>query len=170
MKLDGAAWAFVAPALLVIAVFFLLPVLAGLALSFTDFDIYALADLRNLRFFKRRRNRIPLVKRHRAGSDRHPRALRGSECSAVLYPRNVAACLPTRVRDLNPRHSALFLDERRDPRQHFDVRILVDAVVSRCDASASLHRSRFHHHQSGAAHRPAAEMNQMPIVREAVVG
>jgi len=34
----------------VIAVFFLLPVLAGLALSFTDFDIYALADIRNLRF------------------------------------------------------------------------------------------------------------------------
>ena len=50
MKLNWAAWAFITPALLVIAVFFLLPVLAGLALSFTDFDIYALADLRNLRF------------------------------------------------------------------------------------------------------------------------
>jgi multiple sugar transport system permease protein len=31
-------------------VFFLLPVVAGLALSLTDFDIYALADLANLRF------------------------------------------------------------------------------------------------------------------------
>ena len=50
MKLNWAAWAFVAPALLVIAVFFFLPVLAGFALSFTDFDIYALADLGNLRF------------------------------------------------------------------------------------------------------------------------
>lgn len=50
MKLNWAAWAFITPALMVIAVFFLLPVLAGLALSFTDFDIYALADLRNLRF------------------------------------------------------------------------------------------------------------------------
>ena len=49
MRLTGAAWAFVAPALLVIAVFFLLPVLAALALSFTDFDLYALADSRNLR-------------------------------------------------------------------------------------------------------------------------
>ncbi|MGQ0751771.1 MAG: carbohydrate ABC transporter permease [Betaproteobacteria bacterium] len=46
----GAAWAFVAPALIVIGVFFLLPVAAGLALSLTDFDIYALADLSNLRF------------------------------------------------------------------------------------------------------------------------
>jgi multiple sugar transport system permease protein len=45
-----AAWAFVAPALAIIAGFFLLPVAAALALSFTDFDLYALADLRNLRF------------------------------------------------------------------------------------------------------------------------
>ena len=50
MKLPIAAWGFVAPALIVIGVFFLLPVLAGVALSLTDFDIYALADLRNLRF------------------------------------------------------------------------------------------------------------------------
>lgn len=45
-----AAWAFAAPALVVIALFFGVPVLAGLALSLTDFDIYALADLRNLRW------------------------------------------------------------------------------------------------------------------------
>ena len=45
-----AAWAFVAPALAIIAGFFLLPVAVALALSLTDFDLYALADLRNLRF------------------------------------------------------------------------------------------------------------------------
>jgi len=45
----GAAWCFVAPALLVIAVFFFLPVVAALAMSLTDFDIYALADSRNMR-------------------------------------------------------------------------------------------------------------------------
>jgi multiple sugar transport system permease protein len=50
MKLSTAAWGFAAPALGVIALFFVLPVAAGLALSFTDFDLYALADLRNLRF------------------------------------------------------------------------------------------------------------------------
>jgi multiple sugar transport system permease protein len=43
------AWCFVAPALLVIVVFFFVPVVAALALSLTDFDIYALADGRNLR-------------------------------------------------------------------------------------------------------------------------
>jgi multiple sugar transport system permease protein len=49
LRVPGAAWCFVAPALLVIGVFFFLPVLAALAMSLTDFDIYALADLRNLR-------------------------------------------------------------------------------------------------------------------------
>jgi multiple sugar transport system permease protein len=41
---------FAAPALTVIGLFFGLPVIAALALSLTDFDIYALADLHNLRF------------------------------------------------------------------------------------------------------------------------
>ena len=45
-----AGWWFVATALIVIGVFFFLPVLAALAMSVTDFDIYALADWRNLRF------------------------------------------------------------------------------------------------------------------------
>ena len=50
MRSDRAAWWFVAPALLVIAVFFFLPVVAAFLISLTDFDIYALADLANLRF------------------------------------------------------------------------------------------------------------------------
>jgi multiple sugar transport system permease protein len=45
-----AAWWFVGPALLVIAVFFFVPVLGALAMSMTDFDLYALSDWRNLRF------------------------------------------------------------------------------------------------------------------------
>ncbi|MFC4821316.1 carbohydrate ABC transporter permease [Dokdonella ginsengisoli] len=45
-----AAWLFVGPALIVIGGFFFVPVLAAFALSLTDFDLYALADLHNLRF------------------------------------------------------------------------------------------------------------------------
>ena len=45
-----AAWWFVAPALSVIAIFFFVPIVAALVISLTDFDIYALADLGNLRF------------------------------------------------------------------------------------------------------------------------
>ena len=49
MRRQAAAWCFVAPALVVIAVFFFVPVVAALAMSLTDFDIYALADRGNLR-------------------------------------------------------------------------------------------------------------------------
>jgi multiple sugar transport system permease protein len=44
-----AGWLFAAPALALIGVFFLLPIVGALALSFTDFDLYALADPGNLR-------------------------------------------------------------------------------------------------------------------------
>lgn len=47
---ERAAWGFVAPALIAIGVFFAIPVFAALLLSLTDFDIYALADLNNVRF------------------------------------------------------------------------------------------------------------------------
>jgi multiple sugar transport system permease protein len=50
MKVGLAGWVFVGPAIATIGLFFALPVAAGLALSVTDFDLYALADLRNLRF------------------------------------------------------------------------------------------------------------------------
>jgi len=50
MKVAHAGWVFAAPALTVIGIFFAVPVLAALALSFSDFDLYALADPRNLRF------------------------------------------------------------------------------------------------------------------------
>jgi multiple sugar transport system permease protein len=50
VKVERAAWWFVTPALLAIGAFFFLPVLAAFAMSLTDFDIYALADLDNLRF------------------------------------------------------------------------------------------------------------------------
>ncbi len=45
-----AAWVFVGPALALIAVFFFLPVLAGLLLALTDFDIYAIGSAGNARF------------------------------------------------------------------------------------------------------------------------
>jgi multiple sugar transport system permease protein len=45
-----AGWLMSGPALAAIFVFFAIPALASLILSFTDFDIYALADLGNLRF------------------------------------------------------------------------------------------------------------------------
>ena len=48
--LGKAAWLFLAPALLLIFIFFFLPVLASLVLSVTDFDIYAIANPPTTRF------------------------------------------------------------------------------------------------------------------------
>ena len=45
-----AAWWLLAPALGAIVLFFALPVVAGFLLSFTDFDLYAIADPGNARF------------------------------------------------------------------------------------------------------------------------
>lgn len=45
-----AAWIFLAPAMVLIAVFFVIPVVAGLLLSLTDFDLYAISDPGNARF------------------------------------------------------------------------------------------------------------------------
>ena len=50
MNRTRTAWLFLTPALLVLGVFFFVPVLGALGLSLTDYDLYALADLRNLRF------------------------------------------------------------------------------------------------------------------------
>ena len=47
---NPAGYVFLAPALLLIGVFFMLPVLAAFILSLTDFDIYAVANLDNTRF------------------------------------------------------------------------------------------------------------------------
>jgi multiple sugar transport system permease protein len=45
-----AAWIFLAPAMAAIAVFFVVPVLSAVVMSFTDFDIYALGNLSYVRF------------------------------------------------------------------------------------------------------------------------
>jgi multiple sugar transport system permease protein len=45
-----AAWAFLAPALLLLLVFFFLPVVSGLLLSLTDFDLYAIGQPDTARF------------------------------------------------------------------------------------------------------------------------
>ena len=47
---ERAAWAFAGPVLLLIALVFVLPTAIALALSVTDYSIYALADWSNLHF------------------------------------------------------------------------------------------------------------------------
>ncbi len=50
MRASTAGWLFAGPALLVLGLFFVVPVASALLLSLTDFDLYALANIDNLRF------------------------------------------------------------------------------------------------------------------------
>ena len=50
MRASTAGWIFAGPAMIVLGVFFGVPVASALLLSLTDFDLYALADMSNLRF------------------------------------------------------------------------------------------------------------------------
>ncbi len=49
-KQTGSAWLFLAPALILLGLFFLVPVVAGLLLSFTDLDLYAIGSPETVRF------------------------------------------------------------------------------------------------------------------------
>src|SRR5881296_348184 len=50
MSESRAGLLFIAPAIFLLAVFFFAPVIAGFALSLTDFDLYTIGDIHNLRF------------------------------------------------------------------------------------------------------------------------
>ena len=50
MRASTAGWIFAGPALIVLGIFFGIPVASALLLSLTDFDLYALSDMSNLRF------------------------------------------------------------------------------------------------------------------------
>ncbi|HET7816338.1 MAG TPA: sugar ABC transporter permease [Sphingomicrobium sp.] len=49
-RYQAAGWAFAGPALVMLSLFFFIPVLLAFVLSLTDFDLYALADIQDLRF------------------------------------------------------------------------------------------------------------------------
>ena len=67
-----------------------------------------------------------------------------------------------------PGDAALRVDEADDAREHLDVLVLPDAEILRTDAAFRRDRGRFGEHQAGAADRAAAEMDEVPVVGEAV--
>jgi len=56
-----AAVLFLAPGVIVLGLFFFLPVIAGFALSLTDFDLYSIGDIHNVRFIALRNYREVLT-------------------------------------------------------------------------------------------------------------
>jgi hypothetical protein len=72
------------------------------------------------------------------------------------------------VRELHARDAALRMDEARDPRDWFDVRITPDAEILRADSCFGQDRRRFGDHQARAADRAAAKVDEVPVVRESI--
>jgi len=72
------------------------------------------------------------------------------------------------VRQLDTGEAPLPVEEPHDARQRLEVRVAPDPDILRADARLRQNRRRLHEDQAGAAHRAAAEVNQMPLVNKAV--
>ena len=65
-------------------------------------------------------------------------------------------------------YAPLAVNETDDPLKRWDVIVAPDAKVVRGDSTVRRDRGGLGEHETGAAHGAAAEMDQMPIVGEAV--
>jgi hypothetical protein len=74
---------------------------------------------------------MSFVKWDRTRADHWPAALLGRLEARPTFPRQVATRLPTGMRQLDARNSALAVDEFGDARQQFDVLVFPDSEVSR---------------------------------------
>src|SRR5579871_6966454 len=110
---------------------------------------------------------IGRVEGKRAGRDDFPSAVFGRQSCAAMERRS-AACFAARMRKLNGGHGAHPLDESCDAREWLDVAIVIDPHVTRCDSTFRRYRCRFDEHKTRATSRAAAEMNQVPIIRESI--
>jgi hypothetical protein len=69
---------------------------------------------------------------------------------------------------LDARERPLSVDEAHDAREAGDMPFVVDAEVLRADAAHRRHRRRLREHERRAAHCASAEVDEMPVAREAV--
>src|SRR5690606_5979679 len=113
------------------------------------------------------RQRVDIVEGHRTGRAYRPAALFRRHGLAAL-PRHLRGALAAGVGQLDGGHRALFGDELRDGRERGRVRVAPDAEVGGADAAFGRHGRGFHHDHAGAAHRPAAQVDQVPVAGQAV--
>src|SRR6185369_2928902 len=87
---------------------------------------------------------------------------------AVAFPRPARARFAAGVRQLHSGDAALVVNETNDTPQRLDMSVAPDAKILRTDAALRQDRGRFGHHQSRAADRATAEMDEMPVVSQTV--
>jgi hypothetical protein len=72
------------------------------------------------------------------------------------------------VRQLDAGDAALFVHEPDNAREHVDVIVFPETEIFGADAALGSDRGRLGQHQARAADRAAAEMHEVPVIREAV--
>src|SRR5438094_10204276 len=113
-------------------------------------------------------HRIRIGERQRAwGHDFSPTSFTLGNC-ARTFPWSVCARFAAGVGQLHSGYASLFMNKTDDSTQHLDVLVAPDAEILRTDATLGKNGGCLSQHQSGATHRTAAEMNDMPVVSESV--
>ena len=116
------------------------------------------------------RRRIPFAERNGTRPDDGPAPALRCLQSGAAEPGNIAARLAAGVGQLNAGDCSLGMNEAGDARQGLDVLVAPNAHVLRRDSSLGGDGRRLDHDQSDAACRPAAQMHEVPIVGQPVVG
>ena len=115
-------------------------------------------------------DRAPLVERDRAGADHGPAPRLGRREPGPAVPGDVAARLASGVGELDARDRPLAVDEPGDPGQRLDVSVVPDAEVAGRDAAVAGHGGRLDDHQGRAADGTTPQVDQVPVVRQPLVG
>ena len=73
------------------------------------------------------------------------------------------------MRQLNSRHRSLLGNEREGSVQRLNLSVFPETEIGRTDATLSSDRGSFRQNGGSAAHRPAAQMYEMPVLGKAIV-
>src|SRR5215471_11232668 len=104
-----------------------------------------------------------------AWRNRLPPAFRFGNRTAAL-PGTPNTGLSPGVGELDPRRGALAANEGGDASEGRNVIVFPDARILGRDTPTRLYSRGFHEHKSGASRGAAAEMDQVPIIDEAILG
>jgi hypothetical protein len=115
------------------------------------------------------RDRASFGEGERAGTLDGPASFLAGEWTPAFPGRHGAGLAPGVVQ-LDARDRALGFHEPRDTGQGLDVVVAPDPEVGGGDPAVAGDRRRLDHDQGRAAHRPAAEMDQVPVVAQPFLG
>jgi hypothetical protein len=104
----------------------------------------------------------------RGRGDRVPASFPGLDVIVPL-PGFVCAGFASGVGDLDSGDGSVGFEEAADFREGFHVCVVVDSAVGRADASFGGDGGGFDHHESRSADGPRSEVDEMPVVGEAVL-